>query len=46
MCDDVSYNLVPLEYMLGETFKIKSTELSSGEEAVKCFKERMHATCC
>lgn len=46
MCDDVSYNLVPLEWMLRETFKITSTQLSSGEEAVNCFKERMYATCC
>lgn len=37
LCDDVPFNLVPLEGMLKDTFKIYSTTFDSGKKAVSCF---------
>lgn len=45
MCDDVPYNLLPLEVMLTE-LEIASRSFESGLDAVKCFQQRLQYTCC
>ena len=37
LCDDVPFNLLPLEGMLRDTFEITSTTFDSGKKAVSCF---------
>jgi CheY-like chemotaxis protein len=46
LVDDNPFNLVPLEHMLRDTFKIESVSFESAKEALDCYVRRLQNKCC
>lgn len=44
--DDNTFNLMPLELLLDEFFKIKVDKALNGQEAVNLFTRNLYKSCC
>lgn len=46
LCDDIVYNLIPLEAMLLTEWGIESELFQEGKLAIQCFKYGLTKLCC
>ena len=44
--DDNMFNIIPLEYILEDSFQIKSDKALNGLEAVNIFTRNLNKSCC
>ncbi len=44
--DDNMFNIIPLEYILSDSFQIKSDKALNGQEAVAAFSRNLNKACC
>lgn len=40
------FNIIPLEYILEDSFQVKSDKALNGQEAVTIFTRNLNKTCC